>query len=131
MRRFRDISVGQKLTLIILTTSCVVVLLACVAVATYDLLDFRRATRRDLTILADVIGANSAAPLIFNDPRSAEEVLAALKAAPHVRLAWVYKGTGTPFASYHPGLDPSSAPPLRPDGTYFSRDSIEQDCRIR
>ena len=131
MRRFRDISVGQKLTLIILTTSCVVVLLACVAVATYDLLDFRRAARRDLTILADVIGANSAAPLIFNDPRSAEEVLAALKAAPHVRLAWVYKNTDTPFASYHPGLDPSSAPPLRPDGTYFSRDSIEQYCRIR
>ncbi|MGZ4838630.1 MAG: response regulator [Terriglobales bacterium] len=130
MRRFRDISVGHKLTIIILVTSCVVVLLACIAVATYDLHDFRRAESRELSTLADVLGANSAAPLIFNDPRSAEDVLEALKAEPEVRAVWVFTASGDPFASYPAGLDRSSAPRLRPDGTYFSPRSIEEFRRI-
>ncbi len=131
MRQFRDISVGHKLTIIIVVTSCAVVLLACIAVATYDVLDFRKAVARDLQALTDVIGANSAAPLIFNDPQSAEDVLAALKAEPEVRVAWVYKQSGTPFASFPSKLDHRAAPPLRPDGTYFGRESVEEFRNIR
>jgi hypothetical protein len=44
MPRFRDISIGSKLTAIIMITSCVAVLLACAAVAVYDLVDFRHDT---------------------------------------------------------------------------------------
>ena len=130
-RHFRDLSVGQKLTLIMVVTSSSVVLLACVAVASYDLLDFRRSVSRDLTTLADVIGANSAAPLIFNDPASAEDVLKALRAESHVRRAWIYKQSGEPFAAYSAaGATARTAPTLRADGTYFRSDRIEQFRRI-
>ena len=131
MRHFRDLSVGQKLTLIMVLTSSSVVLLACVAVATYDLLDFRRTVSRDLTTLADVIGANSAAPLIFNDPTSAEDVLKALRAESHIRRAWIYTQAGKPFAAYAaPGASPGAAPALRADGTYFGSDKIEKFRRV-
>ncbi|HEU5452385.1 MAG TPA: response regulator [Terriglobales bacterium] len=131
MRRFRDLSIGQKLILIIVATSSSVVLLACVAVASYDLLDFRRSASRDLTTLADVIGANSAAPLIFNDPTSAEDVLKALRAESHIRRAWIYTQSGKPFAAYSaPGAAAGTPPALLADGTYFRNDRIEQFRRI-
>ena len=132
MRTLRNLSLKQKLTTIIVSTSCIVVLLACVAVATYDVIDFRRSTSRDLATLADVIGANSVAPLIFNDTRSAGDVLAAFKAEPHIQMAWLYRADGTPFASYARTTETRRpAPALLSDGTYFLSDSIEQYRRIQ
>ena len=132
MRTLNYLPLGQKLTAIIVSTSCIVVLLACVAVATYDVIDFRQDTSRDLTTLADLTGSNSAAPLIFNDTRSAGDVLAALKAEPHVQRAWLYRADGTPFASYARTQDTRRpAPALLPDGTYFLSDSIEQYRRVQ
>ena len=132
MRRFKDISVRSKLTLIILGTSCLAVFLACSALVAYDLVAFRRGTSRDLTTLADAIGGNSAAALIFRDTSGAEDVLRALQAQPHVRRAWVYARDGSPFAGYlQTGQGRVPAPPLMADGTYFRRDAIEQVRRIR
>ncbi len=132
MRHFRDISIGSKLTAIIMITSCAAILLACTAVAVYDLIDFRSDLSNELATLADVVGANCTAPLVFNDPRSAEDVMSAMQAEKHVRAAWVYTRDGAPFAGYvRSGTSKFVPPTLLPEGAYFTNTSVEEFRRIR
>ena len=100
MRNFRDVSIRRKLTLIIMLTSSVSLLLACVAFVAYDLITFHRAMPRNLSIIAEIIGNNSAAALIFSDQERAEETLAALNAEPHIVSCYIYAVDGTVFAKY-------------------------------
>ena len=52
MKSFRNASIQRKQTLIILLTTSVALLLACVAFGTYEVLTFRKTMLRDLTTLA-------------------------------------------------------------------------------
>jgi hypothetical protein len=79
MQFLRDMSIGQKLTAIIVLTSAVTLLMACVAIGVYDILSFRRSMTVDLATLAEVVARNSTAALTFHDAKAAEDVLAALK----------------------------------------------------
>lgn len=72
------------------------------------LLIFRQTTDRDLTALARVIGGNSEASLLFDDPQAATDTLRALKSRASILAAVVYDGDGQPFAQY-----------VRPDNAYF------------
>jgi len=70
MRALRAISIRRKLTLIMMLTSAVAVAVACVVFATYDGFMFRRAMIDKLSLQAQIIGANSAAAILFNDDRA-------------------------------------------------------------
>lgn len=100
MISFRSISLKRKQTLIIMMTSCVALVMACVGFAFYDIMTFRETMGQRLTALAEVLGANSAAALDFYDSEVANEVLSALVAEPHIVDACLYKN-GRVFASYH------------------------------
>ncbi|HEY3216094.1 MAG TPA: response regulator [Candidatus Eisenbacteria bacterium] len=100
MRPLRDLPIRHKLTLIAMLTSIGALLLACGAFTSYDLLTFRKKLGRDLSILAEVIGANSTAALTFGDAAAATEALGALKVQKHVVSACVYDRAGRPFATY-------------------------------
>src|SRR5665213_4383723 len=80
--------------------SGVALLMACSAFIGYDVMSFRTVTLRDLSIRSQIIGSNSVAALIFNDPESAVKMLSALKADPHVLSAVIYTLDGQTFASY-------------------------------
>jgi PAS domain S-box-containing protein len=101
VRRFRDLSIGQKLALVGMLASSVALLAASAAFVTYEFLDFRDEVVRRLTADAEIVGANTASALLFNDPEAAARTLAALGAEPHVRAAGVYDAQGRPFATYH------------------------------
>jgi signal transduction histidine kinase len=81
-------------------TSGVALLLACVAFVAYDRIGFRTTLLREATVQARIIGANTAATILFNDPRSAEETLRALAADPRVAWAVVHNPAGELFAAY-------------------------------
>jgi PAS domain S-box-containing protein len=100
MRNLRDIPIKQKLMVIVMVTTTVAMLLAAVGVIGADSLLFRRNLQRDLSALAQIIGDNSTAALAFNDPRSAAETLAALRARPHVVTACIYRTDGSMLANY-------------------------------
>ncbi len=119
MQALRDLSIRRKLTLIMMLTSVVALMLACGAFLSYELVTFRKAMARDLSILADVIGANSTAALAFNDPNAARDALSALKAQRHVVSACVYGKLSQPFASYlrDPGSAAAWPATLKGDGT--------------
>jgi len=100
MLPFRNMPIKRKLMLIIMLTSSAALLLACIAFVTTDLITFRHAMVRDLSIKAEIIGSNSSAALVFNDQSSAQETLSALRAEPHIVFACIYNKDGRVFAKF-------------------------------
>src|SRR6185295_19062724 len=111
MRAFRNIPIRRKLTAIIMLTSSIALLVACAVFVAYDQVAMRTAMTRNLSAVAQMVGANSTAALTFGDQTSAEEILASLRAEPQVVSACIYSEHKTPFASYVRG---DSAENFRP-----------------
>jgi uncharacterized membrane protein affecting hemolysin expression len=107
-------SIGQKLTVIIVTISTMTLLLACLVMAFFDVLTFRKSMALDLGTLADVTADNSTDAVTAYDQQAAREVLRALRAQPHIVAACTYSQDGTVFAGY--GLN-GNCPPLVSLGT--------------
>jgi len=74
---------------------------AGIAFAEYGVYQFKQFRVEDLNALANIIGTNSTAPLVFKDPKSAADILQALAAKPHILAAVIYDASGVPFAVYH------------------------------
>ena len=132
MHFFKAASIQRKQTLIIMLTCGVALLLACIAFAGYDMITFRQAMVRDLSILAEIVGYNSTAALDFNDPRSVGEILSALKAEQNLVAACVYTKDGELFAMYDNANGPKTfAPPtVQMERHYFSDKSLHLFRRI-
>src|ERR1041385_4089222 len=110
MRPLRDLPIKRKVTLVILLTCAAALLLACGALAAYEVIDFRRALVRDMTALADVLAKNTRAALAFQDDRAARETLEALQAEPYVTAACLYTQDGRQFATYTRAEGPPGFP---------------------
>jgi signal transduction histidine kinase len=100
MPMVRDHSIARKLTTMNMLVSGAALLLACAAFVAYDLVTFRQTMVHNLSIQAQIAGANSVSALVFDDPQTAESTLAALKAAPNIISAGIYTSDGQPFARY-------------------------------
>jgi diguanylate cyclase len=71
----------------------------------YQMLSLRSALTDDATVQADMIADNVSAALMFDDVRSAQEVLRSLRKVPYIESAGIYTAGGKHFASYiRPGL---------------------------
>jgi two-component system, sensor histidine kinase and response regulator len=111
MCRFRERSIRQKLVVLITATSALAVFGAGVAALAFQLRAFQLNRISRLSLAADVIAANSSAPLAFNDKDAAAEMLSALQADPSVESACLYDRKGAPFARYvRHGLDAEACP---------------------
>ena len=123
----RDWSIGRKLMVMMMAASTAVLLLVCAVLLGYDVVTAKQATADHLSTLVQIISDNSTAALGFGDQAAASEVLATLKAEPHITAAFLYDKQGNVFASYHPkGSNSSEALPLRRRGTYYQGDQIVQ-----
>ena len=112
MRFLRDVSLKQKLMVIIMLTSSAALLLACAAFILYELAEFRKDMVDDLTIKADFIGAQSTAALKFKEPKAATEILDKLKTAKHIVAACTYGHDGKVLAKYQrPDVKEDFSPP--------------------
>ncbi len=135
MHLLNPISIKNKLQFIIIITSAIVLLLASTAFIVNDLFTFRRQMVADLFVLAELVGINSTAGLMFNNSHTAEENIVALKANKHIIVTKIYSKDGTLFASYfREGLDQDSlSKHLSVSEKYFrhnqkkqARDKIEE-----
>jgi methyl-accepting chemotaxis protein len=99
MSTLRD-SLSKKLTAMNLLVSGGALILASAAFFAYDVITFRANLIDNTSIEAQIIGSNAVSPLIFNDPRSAESTLSALRASPHIIYAGIYTPKGRFFAGY-------------------------------
>jgi PAS domain S-box-containing protein len=126
MPLIRNSSIQRKLTFVIVCTSLVGLSLACLSFELYERTSFRAAMTSELSALADTLGANTAASLAFNDRKSAQDMLSALRAEPHIVAACLYESHGVVFAEYRrAGIAAEFAmPPRREDGAQFQKDTL-------
>jgi adenylate cyclase len=118
MRRFRDLSIRSKLTVIMMLTTCIVLALASAAFVAREMNATRTAMAAELTTLADAIGTNIVAALTFNDPAAARQTLAALRSSRSVVAGFVLTPDGDVFARYvrpRPDAKPVEADPAAAD----------------
>jgi len=108
MLRFRDATIKTKLTWTSALVTSIALLLAGSAFVAYYVISFRSSLVRNLSVQAETIALNSEPALRFDDPRSAEGTLSALRADPNVVTAAIYTAAGDLFASY--GADPGGFP---------------------
>ena len=125
MNFLHELSLTRKLILTMMTTSSAALLVACVFFLTYDVITLRQSIAGHLNSLAEITGANVAAALTYNDPKSAEVVLQTLQADPHIIAARIYDDHGTSFASYRRG--PSKPVTQLPDRPPPKGSRLEQD----
>lgn len=134
MRPLLDIPIRWKLTLVIMLTSGIALLLACAAVLTHELVSFKQTMTNDLSTLAEVIGSNSCAAIIFGDSKAANETLTALSAEEHVTAACIYDKTGTVVAQYLRQNEPPAGfepPKPQPYGHSFANGHLAMFRPIR
>jgi signal transduction histidine kinase/CheY-like chemotaxis protein len=109
--RFRNLSIRQKLTVIILTTSSFALLLAGLALVTYDYITTRGRLVRDFSAMAETVAANSAAAIDFDDPDGARKTLRSLSSQPLIERAALFDTDGKLFADYAPVQTELPIPP--------------------
>ena len=125
MQWTRKLSLRHKLTLVIMINTFVALCAAGTGFAEYGVYRFKELRLEDLNALANILGTNSTAPLAFKDPNSAQDILRALAAKPHILSAVIYDRDGKPFAVYHRG-DPKkyAAPPVENESSRFTSNRV-------
>jgi len=112
MRWNSKISLRNKLMLVIMINTVAALCVASFAFAEYGVQRFKQMGMQDLNALANLIGTNCTAPLVFKDPNAAHEILQALSVKPHITAAAVYDQEGKPFATYKALATGPDLPPV-------------------
>ena len=122
----KNVSIRDKLNRIVMLTTSAALFLATLGFCLNDLVAFRNTETRELSSLADIIGANSTASLQFKDPASGRETLQTLAIDPRVVSAGLYTEDGAIFASYHNNQKSQITLPNQPKktGIYFENGQI-------
>jgi len=121
LRRFKDVSIRWKLMILVVLSTSTALLIATGSFAIYDIRSLRQKTEADLEAVADQVIINVAPALDFGDPKSAQDILDALRARPPIVLAAVLDARGKVFAQYTPAKSTSSISPdeRSREGSYF------------
>ena len=93
-------SISGRLTALILFVSGTALLLAYVSFLGYDFYTLRHNLIESLQTQANMIGTNSETALLFDDPQAAEMTLSALRGAPTILSAEIFRADGRAFARY-------------------------------
>jgi len=127
MQWHRKLSVRRKITYLIMINTFAALCVASIAFAEYGVHRFRQMQMQDLNALANVMGTNSTAALAFKDQASAEEVLQALTAKPHILAAAIYGPEGKTFAVYQRDKSKGafSPPPVENESSRLTSDHIQ------
>jgi PAS domain S-box-containing protein len=123
---FDGASIQRKLGFLVLSASLFALVLASVGFGIYERASFRSEVARELSTLANTLGANTAASLAFDDQKTARDMLGALQADHRILGACLYDNQGTIFAEYRrAGLGRDfKMPASRTDGEYFGPESL-------
>ena len=119
---FSASTIAHKIVVVVLLASSLALCTLTLAFLVFDGVSSRALSQNRLATLADVVGQNSTAAIIFNDSTAAREVLEALRAEPHIAVGCLYDLSGSLFASYERDEQPQSCPQalsqLSPEGKH-------------
>jgi signal transduction histidine kinase/DNA-binding response OmpR family regulator len=122
----KDTSIQSKLALLVVSASFFALVFAFAGFGIFERTNFRAEMSRELSTLADTLGSNTAASLAFDDQKTAQDMLGALRAEQSILVARLYDNRGKVFAEYrHVGFRGDyQMPSLRQDGAYFGEQSL-------
>ncbi len=103
---------GDRIARLNLLAAAAMLATASVLLILFQLFSLQASLQRDLRIQADMLAPAAAQAMRHDDRLAAQQVLAPLAAAPHVRQALLYSPYGTPFARY--ARSASDAAPAAP-----------------
>jgi signal transduction histidine kinase len=93
-------SISTRLTIMNVLVSGVALLLACIVFFAYDQITFRQSLVRTLSAQAQIIASNTISAILFNDPQTASNTLAALNSSQNVSSAGIFRIDGRSFAQF-------------------------------
>ena len=96
----RDWPIERKLTGIGLLSTSLALFLVVITFVVTDLLSIRGTIETRIASLAEVIGTNSTAALVFKDHKAASDTLAGLRQEPHIVSAFTIDADRNIFATY-------------------------------
>lgn len=99
-RWFASLPIHRKLVVMVLGVSTVAVAAAVAGLLAFDLVRFRESAIDEARGLADVLAANSAAAIVFDDRQAARQILDSVQLQPAISRACVYRADATLLASY-------------------------------
>jgi C4-dicarboxylate-specific signal transduction histidine kinase len=111
-KMLRNRPIRTQLLLIIMTVSGAALTASSCMWLSYEVISSRRLMEAELSVLAEVIAANSAAAVSFLDRDAAAIVLGSLSAQPQIAAAYTIDGADDVFARYVRAG--AVAPPLTP-----------------
>ena len=103
---------GDRIARLNLLAAAAMLASASLLLILFQLFSLQASLQRDLRIQADMLAPAAAQAMRQDDRLAAQQVLAPLAAAPHVRQALLYSPYGTPFARY--ARSASDAAPAAP-----------------
>ncbi|HEX2541058.1 MAG TPA: ATP-binding protein [Caldimonas sp.] len=125
-------SLRRKLMRVVMASTAAALLLSATALLLYEIRSYREAWISDLSSQADLIAQSVAPTLTFDDPKAANEALAALRSRAQILGAAVFTPQGRLFASYQsePGPALQPLPELTAGSARFEGDRLELMQRI-
>lgn len=98
---FNNLPIKRKLWLTQFISIGIVLFLISFILSTHEFFSYRQQLLRDTQVMAHILGENSTAALIFEDKKTAEELLRSLRFNPAIISAAIYLPNDKLFASYH------------------------------
>ena len=124
--QFHKASLKGKLQFVVMSTTSVGLLSACLVLMVNDLLMLRKDMAQDLTHQANILGSNSLAALDREDVERAREILEALRYQPEVIQAVLYNARGESFVEYiRPGAPQAKTIPKSKNNQRVTVNTIE------
>ncbi|GEM_PF-1007651 len=114
----KDMPIRQKLMSVNLLTSSAVLLLTWASFIAYEFISLHRNMLQSYMTRAQIIAANSAAALAFQNQADAANVLDALKLDKRMNVACLYDDKGTVFAVYPADAPSATFPPAPGESGY-------------
>ena len=125
LRRLIASSIQAKVAAVAVATAMAALLVAYPTFIVHEWNSDRGRLLKQREVLADVLAANVAATLVFQDREAARETLGTAAQIPGVSAVWLFDAAGSPFSAYSadPSAGQSPAAPAAP-GSRFERDSL-------
>jgi two-component system, cell cycle sensor histidine kinase and response regulator CckA len=97
---FKDISIKNKLILIIMLVSGFALLVTSLSIFAHNRMSYRKDTIEELSGYAAMIGTNSTAAITFNDSDAAKEIISSISIQNEVSYACILNEDNKVFAEY-------------------------------
>jgi two-component system, sensor histidine kinase len=126
LKFIQNLSLIKKIKIIVVAATAVALILSSCAFLWLAWFSLRDSVKLDAAGLADAIGNNCTAALLFKDPTAAKEILLALKSDPRILQAALYQKDGSVLAIYQKA-DPRVSkiiPYSQSPATYFQKESL-------